>query len=1326
MNNGLLFLGGLLVAILAALFAVPNFVDWNSYRGVFEEEASKVLGRDVRVSGNVNVKILPVPYVRFEKIRIASVTGQTGEPFVRADSFTMWLSVPTLLRGVLEASQIELEKPVLSLAVDDKGIGNWTLLELKPGDLPFVPRDVALRSVQITDGAISLYNPASVRIAAVEGIDGVFSADGLKGPFRYSGSASWGGTDHDIKFATDVPGSDGAFALKLVARSDRSPNIYTLDGRVYNLSANTTFKGQWSGKVQVPGSPTVAVAGKGPPPLIDLRSNVTANAQSVKFDDLTLTVDNAAAPQTISGNAVASWASAPRFDVSLNSKWLDIDWLAGAGNGSAGFSKLEQLALGLMQSVASDRTASAKINLEQVKIGGENAGGLSIDADRQGSITHFKTFKISLPGGSRLDLAGDLKNSEGKLSFRGDGFIGGSSFGRFNAWAEKSGIPIDVNADGSYSAAGKLEIDGTRFFLTNASGDISGRPLAGELKITRGDRERTELTLQAANLDTQEVFPKTVAALRAKFRQSLGLASRDEDRGAIDNLPGDVRLRVIAGRLTDGDDSYRDVDVSFVLEGQKLSLPVAKLTTDSGLEIGLEARIDAHDGNQVGTLAYDLVGPSPDAMQDLVRKAGLAGIIGEDRFKGLKEGKIAGLVRLGARGPQTADVTLDGLLNGAKLDGGAEFDGGLEGWQTHPSRLHATLDSPSFANVLAILGREGGQGAAAPASATIIAAGTLSSGSMSQVEISSQDLNMRFQGRAQWPQKSDLALSGALDVKAARTDEALAVAGLSLPDGVASVGAKGTLNLNRDKGSWSLAAQNFLLGSSLLSGRVTVSPGAGAMQIGGDVVADRVSVPGLLSAVTDAPPVPAPVPVTAKGGATEVMATPAIWPEGLFDFAALGNTTASVKVGFKALEINGGLATGSGTMNVSIKPGNLTVANLIAQAAGGQLSGDAKLEKVANGVAFVSDLKLDQAKLASINSGGNGIGTFQLRTEGRAQSPAGLIAVMTGSGSAKFAGAEMSGPSAETVADVVDSVFSGRVANDAQAIANSLVAAVGSSRIPLANRNFAIAVSDGTLKISDMNFDAPDGNVEGAVTADLASLAMNASFQVTTVVRNALPAAAPSPGRTRPDPKAPLPPATILYSGSLDHLAAVSVNADAGDLQRELAVRQMERNVDELERVRRADEERARLEKDMERKRREAAERAAAQQKALQQQLPPVVPESAGTANPSASRPDQDNFWTPESAPAGADGQSSDRSTPEPQPQPQGSIAPADGVGNSSQTATGQQGQQVVIDPATGLPVAKQAAAVKPATARPNSLPSKPVKRRTSSDEVMKSLGGFP
>ena len=61
MNNLLMWVGGGLAAALFALFAVPPFVDWNQYRGVFEEEVSRLLGREVRVGGRVSLRFFRFP-----------------------------------------------------------------------------------------------------------------------------------------------------------------------------------------------------------------------------------------------------------------------------------------------------------------------------------------------------------------------------------------------------------------------------------------------------------------------------------------------------------------------------------------------------------------------------------------------------------------------------------------------------------------------------------------------------------------------------------------------------------------------------------------------------------------------------------------------------------------------------------------------------------------------------------------------------------------------------------------------------------------------------------------------------------------------------------------------------------------------------------------------------------------------------------------------------------------------------------------------------------------------------------------------------------------
>ena len=59
MNSVLLWIAGLLVVLLGSLFAVPYFIDWNSYRGVFEAEASRILGREVRIGRPLGFSRLP-------------------------------------------------------------------------------------------------------------------------------------------------------------------------------------------------------------------------------------------------------------------------------------------------------------------------------------------------------------------------------------------------------------------------------------------------------------------------------------------------------------------------------------------------------------------------------------------------------------------------------------------------------------------------------------------------------------------------------------------------------------------------------------------------------------------------------------------------------------------------------------------------------------------------------------------------------------------------------------------------------------------------------------------------------------------------------------------------------------------------------------------------------------------------------------------------------------------------------------------------------------------------------------------------------------------
>ena len=112
MSNFIIAIAVFLITVIGALFAVPYFVDWNGYRSVFEMEATRLLGREVRVGGAVNLHLLPTPYFRLEKVRIADTSVNLQEPFFRTDSLTIKLAIPPIIRGVIEANEIELQRPV--------------------------------------------------------------------------------------------------------------------------------------------------------------------------------------------------------------------------------------------------------------------------------------------------------------------------------------------------------------------------------------------------------------------------------------------------------------------------------------------------------------------------------------------------------------------------------------------------------------------------------------------------------------------------------------------------------------------------------------------------------------------------------------------------------------------------------------------------------------------------------------------------------------------------------------------------------------------------------------------------------------------------------------------------------------------------------------------------------------------------------------------------------------------------------------------------------------------------------------------------------------
>jgi large subunit ribosomal protein L24 len=113
----------ILLALIAAL-AGPYFVDWGQYRSVFETEASRVTGMPVRITGAIDLRLLPSPSLVMRGIE----SGPPGAARFKARGLAVELRLAPLFRGELRAAELRLVGPELSVGLDDSGRIDWPVM----------------------------------------------------------------------------------------------------------------------------------------------------------------------------------------------------------------------------------------------------------------------------------------------------------------------------------------------------------------------------------------------------------------------------------------------------------------------------------------------------------------------------------------------------------------------------------------------------------------------------------------------------------------------------------------------------------------------------------------------------------------------------------------------------------------------------------------------------------------------------------------------------------------------------------------------------------------------------------------------------------------------------------------------------------------------------------------------------------------------------------------------------------------------------------------------------------------------------------------------
>lgn len=1169
MNRFLLSTGAFVVCVLAALFAIPQFIDWTYFRGAFEVEASRQLGREVRVGGDVNLELLPTPYIRFEQIRIADGAGPTGQSIFKADGFIVWLKVASLFKGVLEATRIELTRPVLTLTADGTGGGNWTGFGANRPSFALSPGSVALNTVHITDGVV-VVRDASGKQAAFEAPTAELSASTLDGSYRLVAMLTGA---REFRLSTAKPEADGAVRFKAVLRALQSGESYSLDGQLIEPAGKARIAGELVANLPVGGlqggGDKEASDAPGARSVLDLRASLKADTSEVSLSDLALSFDSRGRPQLATGEARFGWNETRPAFVRLESRWLDLDRIAGSAEGQASpLPLLERLTAAIDNLMPAAGRTEATFAVDQANLGGEPVSGLQLALEKDKDGLKLQQLRAGLPGGARIEAAGALATGQADRSFNGDVTLRGTSINRFLAWAAHGyGIP-ELMQDGSFAMRGNVSMAPGQLAGNNLMLQVAGNTLSGEVSWRWRDQRQVKLWLEGPELDATPLLGENprLDSLATALLQGAGASA---NTGAA--VP-QTEIHLRAGRVVAGRQILRDVSVDVIADPDTLRLPLLKFSGDGELTAELKGTVT---GLASGKPKGSIGGQISSARGGLGQLADLLGVPQElqpssRRTEVLTPLRLAGNLVIGARGMPAYDLSVDGMAANSRLTARASLDDARGSWREQRVSVSATLDGAEVSTVLAqvlpdVLAGETARDAGTPAAASLRAVGVPAKGLASLLTFDAAGIGGEFRGRMTVDDTAKLAIDGETRLTADDLGRTAMLMGSARRRGLEGVPVQATVGTSLDRGKLTFEARQLVLAGMEAGGQISIDMGGARKRGSGRLHVAEVSVPRLFATLADSR-------LKEDERKTDSnAATP--WPEAGLDMSALADIDLDLRVNTPTLRLTRDIAVTNAQIEAKSADGKLNLLLRNAEALGGKAEARLELSKVNTGISAQGEMQLVNARLERFGAPSRpaaiGDVSFGLDFTSVGLSPRGIVAAARGKGQIALGRSQLNrlSPGAINAAALAALVAPGDTL--ATELRRKIEDGLTTGTVTLGPRNVGVAIADGTVRIDPVVLETPEGRTTGSTTIDAQTMAFDSEWRIE-----------PKPAQTRGSlgQGGALPGVLVVYAGPLASLGTVEPKLQTETLERELTVRKMERYVDELERLRHSDEERARQE----------------------------------------------------------------------------------------------------------------------------------------------------
>ncbi|MBN8965007.1 MAG: AsmA family protein, partial [Rhizobiales bacterium] len=834
---------GLAIALILALVTAlvgPHIVDWNNHRAFFEAEASRLVGVNVKIAGDIDAGLLPVPSVTLNDILIeggkADRNPAGGAGRLRAGSLKIELQLGSLMRGELRATEMKLVAPQLRLGLDSQGRIDWPPLALAENTL-------SIDRLSIEDGRATLTDAVSQSQFVLDRFWFTGDVRSLTGPVRGKGAFVSGNGLYGYEISIGRPGPEGT-RLKLTLKTEERPLTVEAEGLMAFDRASPRFDGALTLS-----RPAVAVLANGQAAAYEpwrLTSKIKAEPSSATLDEVSFQYGPDERAAVLTGSADFAFGAKPQMRGTLAARQVDLDRLLATAAMPRRLPFSAMQAFGDLLSAALRPTwpVQLSLNVDALTLGGGILQNVGSVLRSDGTAWTLDKLEFRAPGFTQVKAGGRLYLVDGGIGFSGPTSVDSNDPKNLLAWI--AGRPSATAQFKPWHAKGDVTLGPDRIAVAGLRTEFDRGVVEGSASYawpSGSHPARLEADLHAGDVDLDSAIALGGAAL-----SGLGLERPGEMALALE--VGKARLagldaRNITARLKLDDNglsidrlSIQDLgDMSFVATG--------RIRTQASPGGNITLYLDARDLKGLVALA-DLAAPT---LAEPLRR-----VAARQKTAVLR----ANVSLAGAGGDRVnGTVGLSGTLGAIRLDASARATGKREAFTVAAKdplagtdvAFKGQLDADDAASLLALFGIQGVATADAhPARLTLAAEGPFGSDLRFNTRLDAGSIDVGGNGNLKiasgGPMSLDLdqiagtvggsPLKGRLALRfgdTARIDGAIETESLNVPAVVAAaIGMPGRASDQRSvvaaanaavgMGGWS--TQPFAWNTTGLSGRIGI------------------------------------------------------------------------------------------------------------------------------------------------------------------------------------------------------------------------------------------------------------------------------------------------------------------------------------------------------------------------------------------------------------------------------------------------------------------------------------------------------------------------